>query len=1157
MRYLPLLPFLLSAAFAQEPAPPVAKPDGSAVLLSETNLSPQGFEAALGKLPALTDLAPEIRAALADVYQKGQSLAQERENLAAKKAAHAKALESAPTQLEALRKEAEAGQPEKPTEPQKALTTAELTPILSQTEADADAAGKALEKLREEVARRKSRAGEIPKLVTAAKAKLDEIKVALETPPPQGEAVELTQANRLFLLTRRSFRLQEVDTLDAEQKEYAGTSELLNLQIDRQTAKSSALSKQVTVLRERLAAAGKKEAEEAAAKAAEEALRLKEAFWKSFPELSDIAEANSLLAEAGKQLQARIAGANSELAGSEQQLEKLRTDFTAAKERVEAFELADVPLDKTIGDMLRGHRRQLASLVGTGDVGTRLGEITDASLRELEHRDKRQEYSDVEELAALLVSKFEDSGRLADTSRKQEVADRVRDLIRARRDQHAAMSQEYKKLGDLLTKINLSDIAVRNESGDFSNYVEERVLWIRSSSWLSPWAIRGEAANLPKLADPLAWEKVAKRLGTNASNEPLVPFLYFLAILFVAFGRKRVCQVMETALANGQDRENTSLRPTFLALVCIGFRVALFPSVAWACAHILHFHWSGNYGFVAGVSSALANAAVVGAVGSLMARLSMRGGLFQTHFSWTEARCTVLWRQLQWFVPLSVFLTAWIGFVEVAGKFGEEARCGFILWMCAIATFNYKILHPLSISASGAAKVSHRFWLRFFWMSMTALPVAFALCSLSGYHFTAIEMAWRGVMSVGLFLAVLLVRGIVLRWFYLERKRVALGKLKLRQAQATADGPVPSSLPTDQSITNVNVTEIKEQTQSLTRVMVLMSILAGLWGIWSDITPALKILDKDALWYVESPAPPEGESSPEALPKVGDPSKLTEAGSKAPMAGVPSLQPVTLANVLFALAVVVVTGILFRNLPGFLELMILKHMKLETGGAYAVTTLVQYIVVVVGTVYAFSSIGLTWEKVQWLAAAVTLGIGFGLQEIFANFVAGIILLFERPLRVGDVITVDGTSGTVSRMRIRATTITNWERQELIIPNKDLVTGRLTNWTLTDSTNRIYINVGVAYGSDVRRTREILFEILRDNPFVVEDPQPRVTFDLFGDSTLNFAIRAFLDKLDNRLEAIHTLHEAIDDRFKEAGIEIAFPQRDLHIRSGLEHLSKGS
>jgi potassium efflux system protein len=174
-------------------------------------------------------------------------------------------------------------------------------------------------------------------------------------------------------------------------------------------------------------------------------------------------------------------------------------------------------------------------------------------------------------------------------------------------------------------------------------------------------------------------------------------------------------------------------------------------------------------------------------------------------------------------------------------------------------------------------------------------------------------------------------------------------------------------------------------------------------------------------------------------------------------------------------------------------------------------------------------------------------LAFGLQEIFANFVAGLILLFERPIRVGDVVTVDDISGVVSRIRIRATTITNWDRKEYVIPNKEFITGRMLNWTLSDKTNRIVINVGIAYGSDVDVAKELLLKTCTEHPLILDEPPTIVTFEGFGDNSLNLVVRTFLPDLDNRLPVIDALHTAIDKAFRQSGIEIAFPQRDLHLR----------
>ena len=199
-----------------------------------------------------------------------------------------------------------------------------------------------------------------------------------------------------------------------------------------------------------------------------------------------------------------------------------------------------------------------------------------------------------------------------------------------------------------------------------------------------------------------------------------------------------------------------------------------------------------------------------------------------------------------------------------------------------------------------------------------------------------------------------------------------------------------------------------------------------------------------------------------------------------------------------------------------------------------------------GIVLIFSTLGLQWSSIQWLVAALGVGLGFGLQEIVANFVSGLILLFEQPIRVGDVVTVEGITGTVSRIRIRATTIVNWDRQELVIPNKAFITGQLINWTLSDTVNRVVITIGIAYGSDVERAMALLEEAAREHPMVLDEPPPRVTFEEFGDNALTLRLRAYLDDLDYRLTLITDLHRSINRKFEAAGIEIAFPQRDLHL-----------
>jgi len=256
--------------------------------------------------------------------------------------------------------------------------------------------------------------------------------------------------------------------------------------------------------------------------------------------------------------------------------------------------------------------------------------------------------------------------------------------------------------------------------------------------------------------------------------------------------------------------------------------------------------------------------------------------------------------------------------------------------------------------------------------------------------------------------------------------------------------------------------------------------------------------------------------------------------------------PVTVADAGLALLVLVVTIVATKRFPALLEIGLLQRLTMTPGGRYAAITLARYSIAAIGTIFVFGTLGASWSSIQWLVAALGVGIGFGLQEIVANFISGLIILFERPVRVGDTVTVADTTGVVTRIRIRATTIRNWEGQELLVPNKEFITARLLNWTLSDPTTRIVIPVGLVYGGDVTKAMALMLEAAHEHPDVLKDPAPSVIFDEFGDNALSLKLRCFVPSMDNRIFVFSALHEAINKKFNDAGLVIAFPQRDVHL-----------
>jgi len=322
-------------------------------------------------------------------------------------------------------------------------------------------------------------------------------------------------------------------------------------------------------------------------------------------------------------------------------------------------------------------------------------------------------------------------------------------------------------------------------------------------------------------------------------------------------------------------------------------------------------------------------------------------------------------------------------------------------------------------------------------------------------------------------------------------------------------------------ISRVLLTEISSQVNRLVNVTALMGMIVVAWQIWSAVSPTISYLDSIALWKSTR------------VDALGNPELITPR------------------DVLMAVGVLAMTFVLSRNLPGLLEITLLERLPLDKGGRYAISFVVRYMCGIFGILFAVHMVGFSWSSVQWLAAGLTVGLGFGLQEIFANLISGIIILIERPVRVGDFVTVNGITGTVSRMELRATTIRDLDHRELIVPNKKFITDDVMNWTLSDSLYRTIISVGVAYGSDTKLVESSLLAVARRHPRVKRNPAPEVVFQQFGESTLDFELRVVLPDRDSLPRIQHELNMAIDQSFRDNDIEIAFPQREIRVRTAEE------
>ena len=657
---------------------------------------------------------------------------------------------------------------------------------------------------------------------------------------------------------------------------------------------------------------------------------------------------------------------------------------------------------------------------------------------------------------------------------------------------------------------------------EYQHLIDTNLLWVRSDK---PVRLSDVTRLLTVArqfeAQPIAM--VATSFWTNVKARPYLATAFVLLTLALALSYRLFIRRI-TALSGSLSGSNAMrLWPTIQGVcytICAALPVWLaLTSISW---------FLGHYAEPESTESSFANAVGVTALVFLpleiLRQLIRPHGIATAHFGWPQLVIKPLGqavRRFGWIGLTLVFLATFLLLERyVHREISALARIVFATLMIFIASTLWKLLGLKSGVVAGLEATqpdSLLAKLTWIWRPLLiATPIFLAGLSLSGYAYAAGQLTISLYQTIWLAVAASVLQGIAERWLLVSKRRIALRQLKEQVAikeQAEASGAKAENLDVNQ----MKLSAIDQQTHRLINASVIIVLFFGLIWIWGPVLPALSFLDSIVLWQ---------ETAPDGT----------------------IVSTVALSNVLIALPTLLITFVLVRNTPGLLEALILQRLPLDNAARYAMNTLISYIFAFCGVIVVAGTLGLRWSSVQWLAAGLSVGLGFGLQEVVANFVCGLIVLFEQPIRVGDVVTIDTVTGIVSRIRMRATTVTTYDRQEFVIPNKDLITGRVINWTLSDSVNRSLVRVGVAYGTDTRRVGALLKEICHQTPHILKEPAPIITFDEFGDSTLNFAVRFYLASLDNRFATVNELHNAIAERFAEENIEIAFPQMDVHMKS---------
>lgn len=999
-----------------------------------------------------------------------------------------------------------------------------LRALIQEQEARLQVARDALRTEEQRVARLLEIPTSVPEEISVKTRQLAELEQALTVQDAADEASALREAKRALLEARKRLREVEIEILQRRLVNQEVLLTVATLRGDLHRAEIAARSEQLARLRE---VVEQRVAAEAEAVRAQAEQRQRDA--ATLPEAGRrIAQRNLELGAELASLKQREIQLGGRLEAAESQVEQLQARFESTRLRVEA-----VGPTQAIGRMLR---RRLAELPELSDFGVpaseRQAQLNAAIDRQIDLEERLRELSNLDRLTTEVVESIRAN---AEPSMSEQrligLRGEVRNLLEAERSTAQELQQVYGRYAARLASLNETQRRLGGEAQAFRRYIAEQLMWIPSHPPLTLADVQALPAALAWFVDTRAWRaglasavtELRQRWGAVLGGIGLIALLVYVRGVAI----RRIDAIAPQTRKVRSDRFALTLK-VLLYTLALG--------AVWASplllAGLFVLGTQGESQFHRIVGAGLVSAGVVVLTLRLLYHIVRPNGLALRHFRWSEDTSDRLRRHLGWLLMLAAPLSFLVGAGVGAGNdpdLSSLSRPAFLVLMLAVAVFIWLFLRQrrsADPSASPSFRAEGGSWLlplRFVWLPvLIGLPLMLAGLSASGYHFTAIELERRLAVTAWFLLGVILLRDLLLRWFYVAERRLRFDDAVRRRAELRAareqeerEGEV---LAVEEP--EIDFGKLGDQAERLLRTGLLFGIIIGVWWIWADLLPALNVLGRMAFPFMS------GEIVP---------------GAEAEGA-------LTLADIGLTLVILVVTTIAAKNLPGVLEIALLQRLPIDHGGRYAITTLAQYLIVGIGLVSAFGTLGVEWSKLQWLVAALGVGLGFGLQEIVANFISGIILLFERPVRVGDVVTLGDSSGVVSRIRIRATTIRNWDQQELIVPNKEFITGRLLNWTLSDKLYRVVLPVGIAYGSDVGQAMRLLDQAARNHPVVLADPKPLITLDGFGDNALQLTLRCFLPNLDGLLTVPSELRETINTQFNAAGITIAFPQRDVHLAS---------
>jgi len=892
----------------------------------------------------------------------------------------------------------------------------EIEQLLLQEEANYTAIQAKLSDAKEQLSIMLNRPAVVQKRLVEAKERQKQIADEIQLPAPKTESPREKEVRHWLLVTEELALRAEIKMLDSELLSQPMRIDLLKAYIDQQTWGIKPVEARVRKLQDKvnelhIAQAQKIQVE---AELAQQLAQGKHAL------VQGLAEKNAALSEDISFLATHLADLANRKDDVIKEAERLQDNYQISKQRIEL-----VGMSQVLGKAFAEQSLKLEKLTGMSEkAALREEQIAQINMARIQYNDELNELKNIPNFVASLTNNLS-----METTESIEVE--LTDLAKQRQNllRQALTTQRTYLL--VLNELDAANGKLLEIVDIYTKFLSKYLLWVRNASFLKPKALLVIPDQLVTLFSPANWFEPVQILKFQLLHS-LAFVLVLVLVAIILWKRKRLMGVLErTGKEVGKpasDRFIFTVQALGLTLLIAAPWPIFMEMLGW------HLDFPESTEFTQGVSLNLKLLAPAFYFLQIIRVMSVPNGFAEAHLNWSPSNLKRLRFELRWFmwVFLSIFFIAATAVFTDYGNFGGElGRITIMALLITIAVIFFRLLRPgKGLVDEFLAQHPTSFLTRWhpIWFAVVlALPLLTAGLTISGYIYSSATLFGRLYRTVGLISVLVILYFVAIRWVLMALKRKAFSKTSGKEEEPEID-----------------YNTLDEGSRKLISNTMVVAGIFGLWYIWSNLLPALDILNSITLWY------------------------HTEIVS-----GVVKNLPVTLGDAGLAIIVIFLLAGGLKHFSTFQEILLRQFTSMRPSSRYAFITLSSYAILATGTAFVFGLLGGSWKEIQWIFAALGVGIGFGLQEIVANFICGLIILFERPVRIGDVVTVGDIEGTVSRIQIRATTITMFDKKELLVPNKEFITGRLVNWSLSDPMTRIMVYIEIAYGSDIQKTMSIM------------------------------------------------------------------------------------